>query len=51
MKTYYVTVKVETTIEVEATSEEQAQDKATSQFDPYALDWEVVETWTDEETT
>ena len=43
MKTYYVTVRIEETIEVQAETEEQAMFKACDMFDPTAHDKEVVE--------
>ena len=48
MKTWHVTVKVETTIDVEAHTQEDAEKKALDAFDPYACDHEVVEAWADE---
>ena len=46
MKTYYVTVKIEETIEVEASSEEDATYLACGAFDPLCHDKEVVEVYT-----
>lgn len=49
MKTWHVTIKIEATIEVEAETMEQAEWKASGEFDPTAYDREVVEAWTDDE--
>jgi hypothetical protein len=48
MKTWYVTVRAQETIEVEAETEEQATLYATSRFDPYAIDHEIVEVYSEE---
>lgn len=49
MKTWYVTVCIEETIEVQAETEEQAMFKACDMFDPTAHDKEVVECYTEDE--
>ena len=43
MRTYDVTIRIEETIEVQATCEEDAIYQACAQFDPTAHDKEVVE--------
>lgn len=49
MRTYYVTVRIEEVIEVQATCEDDAIYKACFEFDPTAHDKEVVEVYTDDD--
>jgi hypothetical protein len=46
---YFVTIKVEETIVVEACSEQEAAIIAEQMFDPTAHDPEIVDTWSDED--
>lgn len=43
MQTYYVTVRIEEVIEVQAEDEDHAIDQACDMFDPTAHDKEVIE--------
>lgn len=47
---YYVTVKIEETIEVEADDELEAVAHAVGDFDPLSHDTEVVEVWSNNDT-
>jgi hypothetical protein len=46
---YFVTIKVEETIVVEADSEQEAAILAEQMFDPTALGTEIEEIWSDED--
>ena len=46
---YFVTIKVEETIVVEACSEQKAAIIAEQMFDPTALETEIEEIWSDED--
>lgn len=45
MRTYYVTIRIEEVIEVQAEDEEHAISQACDMFDPLAHDNEVVEVY------
>ncbi len=47
---YYVTVKIEETIEVEADDEAEAIKEALQWFDPTAADPDIVEVWSNNDT-
>ncbi len=49
MTTYYVTVCIEETIELQADDEQEAINLAYGYFDPTALEPRVVEVYTNEE--